>query len=372
MEMAWVGLEGLPSEVLAGMGGICGACRMGDSEIVVCTQSEGKPSLLLVEIRSASVRAYRALEGVRDAHSLAYDGSDIYVVSTGTNEIYRIGFEGGEFQREELHWHFPGVGREEDEVHLNGIAMDGQRFVASCFGKRIENEAWGKEGQVFYIDTDEVILSGLDQPHTPLIAEGMLAIAESGVGRAHVLRREKGGRWQPWQVFDVGGYTRGLDIRGGLLYVGVSSTRKVSRSKKVVVAGRNDHLTTRVAVVEMGTGRKEGQYELALLGREIYDMVRTDTEVSLQTARDAIGSRIQEIEGRIDQYRTCVQELLRERAVLQEGLSRTQAELSRTQAELSRTQAELSCTVYRRIRRLLGKMKVLLVTTICCRSDSTR
>jgi septal ring factor EnvC (AmiA/AmiB activator) len=102
-----------------------------------------------------------------------------------------------------------------------------------------------------------------------------------------------------------------------------------------------------------------------LLGREIYDMVRTDTEVSLQTARDAIGSRIQEIEGRIDQYRTCVQELLRERAVLQEGLSRTQA-------ELSRTQAELNCTVYRRIRRLLGKMKVLLVTTICCRSDSTR
>jgi uncharacterized protein (TIGR03032 family) len=342
-DMAWIELENLPSDVLAGIEGICGACRVSDGEIVACTQSVARPSLLLVDIYSKWVKSYRTLEGVRDAHSLAHDGSCIYVVSTGTNEIYRIGFEGGEFQGEELHWRFPGVGREEDEVHLNGIAMDGQRLVASCFGKRSEDEGWGKRGQIFYTDSNEVILSGLGQPHTPLISEGMLAIAESGAGRVHVLRREKGGRWEPWQVFDVGEYTRGLDIRGGLLYVGVSSTRKVSRSKKVVVAGRKDHLATRVAVLDMRTGKEEAQYELALLGRELYDMLPIHTEVRLRPVMDAVSARIREIEGTVDRYVTWVQESSCKRAALQDALNRTQAELNRT--------------LDHRIRRLLAKMR---------------
>lgn len=170
--------------------------------------------------------------GIDDLHDVFIDGESCYVVSTRGNEIVRFDSDGIEQRR----WTFPG---ERDAWHINCLARWNGRLVFSAFADRPEHRAYKEPpfdvGFVQDLETSERLITGLFQPHSLVADSECLLLANSGeseiraYGRSGVLLRER----------RLDGYTRGLALRGGVLYVGLSKSRNIdteNMSSATVVA----------------------------------------------------------------------------------------------------------------------------------------
>ena len=155
-----------------------------------------------------------------DIHDVLLDGKFCYVVKTDTNEIVKLDEQGREHQR----WTLPG---ERDSWHVNCLARWNGRLVFSAFGDlRLHRQykAFSREsGFVQDLDTGEKLISGLSQPHSLLTAGENLLLADS----ENFEVREYDAQGQLLRSKKLDGYTRGLLLHGGILFVGLSRSRNV-------------------------------------------------------------------------------------------------------------------------------------------------
>lgn len=345
----WFDMAQWPEAVRDGLAGVCGLAIRGD-RLVLVTQSE-QPSMVLWDLRESRLLSSLALRACRDPHSLVWHKGFVHVVSTGTNEIYRVSLVNDELGGEELFWTYPGTSPDRDQVHLNGLTIDGEgRLIASCFGERTNEGRWGAEGRIFYVDNNQTLHDGLNQPHSPVVAADTLAFAESKTGRVYLHDRSATDGWALRQTVTVGGYPRGIAFRGDALFVGVSADRKVSRSQKVQLDSGHEPNPSALIRLEYRTGEVASIPGVSLYGNEIYDIVPLDGPVATDDLETTMRARVAgmesvvnlqmvELQGLSTEYRSVLrryQDVLAERDALRGQLARSRSIWARLRDRLTR------------------------------------
>ena len=290
----WISFTELEAQYRSGFAGVCGIARVA-TNAVVATQG-ASPLLAIIDVSKATILQYVELVKCRDPHSLVYLGGYVYVVSTGTNEIYRVLVDDEKLGNEELFWSYPEVSCEQDEIHLNGLTVDNGNLIASCFGPRNAEGSWGSDGRVFYIESGRTIIDTLRQPHSPIVSNDHLLVAESAAFKVHVYRKTDT-RWEPERAISLSGYTRGLALSGDELVVGISASRELSRSQgKFLYAKQSEPMDSKLVAVDLRTGDISWFLDLLLYGREPYDLCAIDRQADLLSETESVRNRIRNME----------------------------------------------------------------------------
>lgn len=187
-------------------------------------------------------------------HDLAWCGGSLWIVNTLFNCLCTLE-PGASFVPR---WQPPFISAiaAGDRCHLNGLAADdaGPRFV-TVLGETDTEDGWRtvkrSGGCLIDVATGHVLLRGLSMPHSPRLAGGHLWFLNSGHGRLD--------RYDPvaraaMPVVTLPGYTRGLDLFGGLAFVGLSRVRQTAVFGDLPLDDRRDTLRCGVAVVDCGSG----------------------------------------------------------------------------------------------------------------------
>jgi hypothetical protein len=273
--------------------GVCGICR-ASGFVAICTQSVS-PCIVLLHPTTLEVIHTHALSRVKDPHSIIFYDGYLYVVSTGTNEIYRLKAEDSHLCGEELFWRYPGSSCDTDEVHLNGITVSNNGLIATAFGPKVDGK-WGSNGCVFYPVTAEVISEGLRQPHTPICSEDSLFFAESSKGTLHVYKRESEGKWIHSGHILTGGYPRGIALLNEKLFIGISSTRNVSKSQGIMLGEQELISRAGIMCLDMPDLSPVSISDLSAFTREIYDILPVESAIALDSFNGALLDRVREMQ----------------------------------------------------------------------------
>jgi hypothetical protein len=215
-------------------------------------------------------------EGARlrfgDVHDVMIEAAHVLFVSTETNSIDCVNSEG------ELQWSvsYPG---EADSYHFNSIVRFHGKLLASRFGDfRVEGEYRYKthgEGSVQIVGDIRSVIRGLSQPHSLVAHDGNLILANSAQFEIHEYGEDFGLK----RVKKLDGYTRGIAIRNGIVYVGISQDRKdITVKRKAVIVALDYHSWAEI-----------GRYELYGIG-EIYSIVGFDDDRRFESAVAAISN----------------------------------------------------------------------------------
>jgi len=187
-------------------------------------------------------------------HDLAWCGGRLWVVNTLFNCLSTLD-DGASFVPQ---WRPPFITAlaSGDRCHLNGLAADadGPRFV-TVLGATDVPGGWRADkragGCLLDVATGEFLVRGLSMPHSPRLHQGSLWLLDSGHGR---LVRFDAARRGVDTVAALPGYTRGLDLHGGLAFVGLSRIRETAVFGGLPLDDRRESLRCGIAVVDCATG----------------------------------------------------------------------------------------------------------------------
>jgi len=187
-------------------------------------------------------------------HDLAWAGGRLWLVNTLFNCLATLEPESSFVPR----WRPPFISEIAmgDRCHLNGLAADehAPRYV-TALGETDTVDGWrpGKRdgGCVVDVASGEVVVRGLSMPHSPRLAQGGLWLLNSGYGRLE--RVDVAGRTSV-PVAALPGYGRGLDLFGGLAFVGLSRVRETAVFGGIPLDEHRESLRCGVAVVDCRSG----------------------------------------------------------------------------------------------------------------------
>jgi len=216
--------------------------------------------VLIVDARGVS--HYLRLDGLTDAHDVAWDGDEIVVVSPWHNAVRWYGLDG--VRRREIR--LPGP---EESWHLNCVIRRDDRWYATVFGEFDSFRGWSPpanrgRGRLIDIETRAIVLDGLSAPHSPRFADGMWFVCDSGDASVAVFDAETN---RAIRRVPCGGWTRGLALSPSFVFVGVSGDRLTTGQRRA-----------EVAVLDRETYAVVERYDLP--SREVYDVTLVSPEIA--------------------------------------------------------------------------------------------
>lgn len=216
-------------------------------------QAEGVAELR--RIRGALLEPVVLTRESLDLHDIHRHQDRLYVVATETNTVYEM--DAATFA-ESRRWVLPG---ERDSQHLNSVCVHGGRILVSRFGCSALHRGYKGQtrgaGQVVDIETGEVVIDGLSQPHSLRSYDGRLWLCSSEahavcVYRDFVLERE----------IAVGGYARGLAFGADHVYVGISRSRNEAQAS-----------ASEAGIAAFALGDLAARGRMVFPADEVYDLV---------------------------------------------------------------------------------------------------
>ena len=237
-----------------------------NDKIYVCMQQ----SKLVVYDYNFNIFQIYNFKYVKDAHSLIHYQNGIYVVSSGTNEVYKLYYDDlGNIEHEELFWCVENlIDYKKDYVHLNSIAVIDNEIYVTMFGNKNETGSWSDDGKLINIRNEEIV-KNIQQPHTSYNYKEEIIYCESRTG---LLKNSKAEI-----LISLDGYIRGITECSHYLYVASSSRRKISKSKKKFLKGRmggkEDVLTKcQINIVNKNNMLLNKTIDMSDYANEIYDL----------------------------------------------------------------------------------------------------
>jgi hypothetical protein len=211
------------------------------------------------------IRNYVRVDAVHMPHDLTtLDDGTMVAVSPRSNTIAAIGLDGSIRPLWEAKAPF-------DAWHVNCVTQHEGRLYATAFGRFDRARGWDVNcegtGTLFDVETNEDVVTGLTQPHTPRWIDGAWTICDSGSGA--LVRVSPDGQRHRVQL---GGFPRGLCVVGQRVYVGVSE-RRTSREQSV---------TAHIVVLERSTWTELERIRVD--AGSIYDIVPVD-QITLEALR---------------------------------------------------------------------------------------
>lgn len=208
-----------------------------------------------LELVTGSEKIVIARDDEYDFHDVLLHGNELYLVSTGTNEIIVFNLEGSRTRT----YPFPG---RSDSWHINCLGIWNNRIVASAFGefdtyRGYKNNTLGR-GFVFDLESKQKIWEGLSQPHTPVQYRNKYYVCNSERMEVLVKNEDLTGA----HCIQLDGYTRGIAFDGDYMYVGLSQ----SRNKPDTLSGKQ----SRIVAIDIRTHQVCGQHLVPF--SEIYDI----------------------------------------------------------------------------------------------------
>lgn len=204
--------------------------------------------------------------GFGDIHDVLIHNGACYIVGTEQNEVVKFSSDGDELQR----WKFPG---EPDSWHINCLTVWNGRIVFSAFGNfRVHRQYKGntsKSGFVQDLLSGEILVKDLSQPHS-VIAKGTSIILANSEEK-EILEFDEKGTLSKSRTLD--GYTRGIAVKGDVIYVGISRSRNID----------SDHgQGAMIVALDASSFEEIGRIEVP--AQEIYTVAcRTDAQGTIKT-----------------------------------------------------------------------------------------
>lgn len=198
-----------------------------------------------------------------DIHDVLAVGDRFYVVGTRGNAIAELSGDGEVLGR----W---VQGGQDDSCHVNCLALWQGRVIFSAFGDFEATRGYkaGSRGTGYVQDllSAKRLIGGLSQPHS-LTAVGPNLVLANSEENEIVEYDPDGGAIRRKAL---GGYTRGILIANGILYVGLSAPRHVERP----IDGAS-------AIVALDAHSWEELGRVSLPTREVYSIVSVANSIEL-------------------------------------------------------------------------------------------
>jgi hypothetical protein len=215
----------------------------------------GSRSMQLQSFSASLGKKVLAVDTLYDFHDILVHEDQLYLVSTGTNEVIVLDQQANEIKRHA----YPG---NNDSWHINCLGLWDGKVVLSAFGefeslRGYKNHSL-QQGFLIDIESGVKVWEGLSQPHTPAQYRGKYFICNSEAKQ--VLVKDADGNITSLQ-FD--GYTRGLAFGDHHMYVGLSQSRNIAPGSPTDAFAR---------IVAIDSLSFEKCAEIALPFSEIYDL----------------------------------------------------------------------------------------------------
>lgn len=167
---------------------------------VSIAQQDFDTVLSVLDRQTLDVLHIQVLAEVKDGHSVIRVGDEIYVASTGTDEVIAYQLDGYRPVRSHPVWAATDSG--DDTHHLNSLAVAGPAPVVSAFGPKAGGSwATSRHGYIYDLDGKRVIVEDLEQPHSLAFSAGQLHYCNSVLGTVET---------SAGAVAHLSGYSRGL------------------------------------------------------------------------------------------------------------------------------------------------------------------
>ena len=241
----------------------------------IASENENKYYLAILRQHDLSPLSYQELTEVKDGHSIFATKKNIYVLSTGTDQVLRYDILEDGVHNSQVIWRASDA--QIDTHHINSIIeMNGELFI-SAFGPKT-GILWSSasNGYIYNVSRQTFVKEGIYHPHSLSERNGNLYYCESSRQLFCSLDTS---------LFEMDGYTRGgAWLSDELVCITSSIGRRVSKSTGLVanpsdpgdVAGRSSlvigNVNTRKVIVEV---------DLSWMGPEVYDVLSLDSIIDL-------------------------------------------------------------------------------------------
>lgn len=208
--------------------------------------------------------------GLADLHDVKPFDDGCLAVITYDNAVVAMDHHGRVLRR----WALPG---EPDSSHINSLACWSGRVVYSVFGDFSQHRGYKQGtrdlGSVRELDNGCLRIGGLSQPHSLTPHGDGLLLADSE--RMRLVLYDATGRQVREAVFDA--YTRGIAVRSGIVYLGLSSSRNITQAGEATAS-----------VVALAQESWSIIARLSLPVREIYDILALPDDATAAALRQTI------------------------------------------------------------------------------------
>ncbi|WDD98519.1 TIGR03032 family protein [Thalassomonas actiniarum] len=165
----------------------------------------------------------------------------------------------------------------EDRCHLNGMTLkDGKPAYVTTFSKFDAPGKWRKgtkfDGTLMSVASNEVLVDGLTMPHSPRWYNDRVYYCNSGYGQICSYQPETK---ITETLYEVPGFTRGMDFYGPLMFVGLSKVRAADVTKPAPLSQKYDETYSGIWLFNLDDpGNKEAIGHIKFTGNvdQIYDV----------------------------------------------------------------------------------------------------
>jgi uncharacterized protein (TIGR03032 family) len=196
--------------------------------------------------------------GMINIHDIAWGDDGLWVVNSTFSCLSTLSSNSSFIAR----WKPPFITElvPEDRCHLNGMAMkDGRPKYVTTFNKENSRDSWSQtkiyDGTLIDIDTDEILIDGMIMPHSPKYYDDSVYVCESGLGvvwKYDIKTKHK------TELIKLNGFTRGVYIYGGLMFVGTSQIRTSDIKNPIPISRELEETFAGIWIINLKDGSEIG------------------------------------------------------------------------------------------------------------------
>ena len=245
---------------------------IANKNVYVLFASGGVQYLAVLRLDNLRPIFHQALPEIKDGHSILAKQSHLYVVSTGSDEVFRYDLGPTGLSNPVVIWQASNLGT--DTHHVNSIVEWKGSLVISAFGPKF-GALWTSafDGYIHDISENRCIRGGIYHPHS-LTAKGK---------RLYYVESHRKLLWcLEGPMLPLDGYSRGVGwLSDDLVCFGKSVGRRFSKSTGMIANPAD--LAERVgncgvALTDIRRGKTIKQIDLEWFGPEIYDVLVIEEE----------------------------------------------------------------------------------------------
>ena len=242
----------------------------GSGLIYVLFTREDKTYIAILDEGDFHFLKYQELPEVSDPHSILYLDSEIFIVSTGTDEVimYHLTRE-NELINSRVFW--KASDSKSDTHHVNSIILSNGDIIISAFGEK-KDKGWpsAQNGYIYNTTKNEIIKQGIYHPHTLTARNGRIYYCESKRNKFRSVGMSD-------YLFKFESYTRGVAwLSDTLVCVANSNRGKNTLFRRILTKMTNRDFirgASTLYLLDIMQRKLLNVIDLSMNGPEVYDIL---------------------------------------------------------------------------------------------------